>query len=78
MATSKKKEIDFAWKSWEHLLYSRLESFDHFLETVQSDLAAAGMGYDVSGHFLTERIVEMNTHIQSKKSGVQRGRKKVV
>lgn len=65
---ARERDIEKAWDSWSHLLYSRLEAFDHFLEAVQADLSAAGLPYSKSGQFLTDRIVEMNELIQKEKS----------
>lgn len=61
-------EVNKAWQSWDHLLYSKLVQFDHFLEAIQSDLASAGMPYHKSGEFLVGKIVEINERIQQEKS----------
>lgn len=62
------REVDKAWESWSHLLYSRLVQFDHFLEAIQSDLSAAGLPLHKSGQFLTDRIIEINEQIQKNKT----------
>lgn len=64
---AKEREVEKAWESWELLLYRRLVDFDHFLESIQSDLASAGMPHSKSGQFLVEKIVDMNEQIQEQK-----------
>ncbi|HIW33488.1 MAG TPA: hypothetical protein IAA29_11955 [Candidatus Paenibacillus intestinavium] len=68
----KTKLIKDAWESWEHLLFSRLENLDHFIETVQNDLSAAGMGFEDSAKLIRAKVLEMNHQIQSIKTGVRK------
>ena len=63
----KEREIQSAWESWEMLLYNRLVDFDHFLTSIQADLASAGLPYSKSGQFLVDKIVDMQEQIRENK-----------
>ena len=65
---AREREVEKAFESWEMLLFNRLVEFDHFLESIQSDLAAAGLPLRKSGAYLTEKIVDMNEQIQQNKA----------
>jgi len=63
----KAHEQKAAWLSWEHILRSRLESYDHLLNCIQADLSAAGMKKADSDQFLYERVTEMLQEIKAEK-----------
>jgi len=63
----KEYEVRAAWQSWEHILRSRLESYDHLLNCIQADLSAAGMKRADSDQFLYEKVTEMLEEIKAEK-----------
>ena len=60
-------EQEMAWQSWEPLLRTKLENWVHFLESVKSDLSAAGMSKAKGEEFLHMKINEMLEQMDAKK-----------
>lgn len=56
-----------AWESWQPILRTKLEGYDHLLECIKSDLSAAGMKKADGEQFLFDRITEMIEDIRAEK-----------